>query len=79
MSYYTRFLLILTFILLYSEHVLFLAGYAPPNDLRLALEAGLEPRYYGGSGGLPSEYGAILLVKEWFYMSIHMFSLEPHC
>jgi hypothetical protein len=79
MYYYTRFLLALTFLLLYSEHVFFLAGYAPLNDLRLALEAGLESRCYGGSGGLAGEYGAILHDKEWFYMSIQMFSLQPHC
>ena len=78
MSFYTKFLWILTFLLLYCEHVFFLAGYVPQNGLEHVLEACLEPSCYGGSSGLAGEYGPVLPAKEWFYM-IYMFSLQPYC
>jgi hypothetical protein len=55
MSYYTIFLWILTFLLLYCEHVFFLAGYVPQNGLEVVLEVGLEPSCHGGSSGLAGE------------------------
>jgi hypothetical protein len=57
MSYHTRFLWILIFILFYSEQVLFLAGYVPPENPRLALEARSGSGCHGGkSRGHAGEY-----------------------
>jgi hypothetical protein len=56
MSYRTQFLWILFFILLYSEHIFFLAGYVPQKIPRLALEAGFGTGCHRGSSGLAGEY-----------------------
>jgi hypothetical protein len=79
MSYRTPFLWILFFILLYSEHIFFLAGYVPQKIPRLALEAGFGSGCHGGSSGLAGEYQAVLHAKEWSDISIYMFSLQPYC
>jgi hypothetical protein len=57
MPYHTRFLWILIFILLFFEHVFFLAGYVPPEIPRLALEARSGSGCHGGnSSGHAGEY-----------------------
>jgi hypothetical protein len=55
MSYHTQVLWILVFILLYSEHIFFLAGFVPAKIPRLALEAGFGSGCHGGSIGSAGE------------------------
>jgi hypothetical protein len=53
MSYLTKLLSVLVFILLYSDHIIiWLAGFVSP----LALETGLGSGCYGGSSELTGEY-----------------------
>jgi hypothetical protein len=54
MSYCTQVLWILAFILLYSEHIFFLAGFVPAKIPRLASEAGFGSD--GGSIGFAGEH-----------------------
>ena len=56
MSYRTQVLWILAFILLYFEHIFFLAGFVPTKIPRLALEAGFGSGCHGGSIGFAGEY-----------------------
>jgi hypothetical protein len=55
MFYGTQVLWILVFILLYSEHIFFLAGLVPAKISRLALEAGFGSGCHGGSIGCAGE------------------------
>jgi hypothetical protein len=55
MSYHTQVHWILVFILLYSEHIFFLAGFVPTKIPQLALEAGFGSGCHGGSIGCAGE------------------------
>jgi len=67
MSYYTKLLSILIFILLYSDHITFwLAGSVSP----LVLETDLE---YGSSSKLKGEYFVVFLAEELLYKYIYVY------
>jgi hypothetical protein len=67
MSYHTKLLSILIFILLYSDHITFwLAGSVSP----LVLETGLE---YGSSSELEGEYFILHLAEELLYGYIYVY------
>lgn len=73
--YHTQFLWISVFMLLYCEHIFFLAGFVSQKGSQLALEGCLEPSCYDSSSRLAREY-PVLLAKEWFY--IRTSSSQPH-
>jgi hypothetical protein len=67
MSYHTKLLSILIFILLYSDYITFwLASSVSP----LVLETGLE---YGSSSELKGEYFVVFLAEELLYKYIYVY------
>jgi hypothetical protein len=79
--YRTQFLWISIFILLYCEHIFFLAGFVSQKGSQLALEDCLEPSCYDSGSRLACEY-PVLLAEEQFYTSIclvHSHTSNFHC
>jgi hypothetical protein len=79
--YRTQFLWISIFILLYCEHIFFLAGLVSQKGSQLALEECLEPSCYDSSSKLARSY-PVLLAEEQFFTSIclvHSHTSNFHC